>query len=114
MTTPGSILLGNHGQCFECGHEHAAGDRCLSFRFTPEYFESITADAGGRGARCAFGRVRLPPARELSPLVAHACATRTRLSSSRSGPRKNGMDLFADGVWQELAISIAARIVAVD
>src|ERR1700704_3907334 len=37
MMTPGSLLLGSPGQCFECGHEHDVGDRCLSFRFTPEY-----------------------------------------------------------------------------
>jgi AraC family transcriptional regulator len=36
MMTPGSLLLGSPGQCFECGHEHGVGDRCLSFRFTPE------------------------------------------------------------------------------
>src|SRR5262249_5488679 len=116
MMTPGSVLLGNHGQCFECGHEHAEGDRCLSFRFTPEYFESITADAGGRGASRALGRVRLPPARDLSPLVAQACAARARLSpfsarpSSRpsDGPkrvacnaRNNDVDVCADGVWEE-------------
>src|SRR5881392_2976000 len=26
LMTPGSFLLGNAGQCFECGHEHAAGE----------------------------------------------------------------------------------------
>src|SRR4029450_8887895 len=26
---PGSLLLGNAGACFECGHEHGTGDRCL-------------------------------------------------------------------------------------
>ena len=29
LMTPGSLLLGNAGQSFECGHEHGAGDRCL-------------------------------------------------------------------------------------
>src|SRR2546430_5544229 len=32
LMTPGSLLLGNAGQCFECGHEHGLGDRCLSDR----------------------------------------------------------------------------------
>jgi AraC family transcriptional regulator len=27
LMTPGSLLLGNAGQSFEVGHEHAAGDR---------------------------------------------------------------------------------------
>src|SRR5512145_3298412 len=44
---PGSVLLGNPRQCFECGHEHAAGDRCLAFTFSPEYFERVAFDAGG-------------------------------------------------------------------
>src|SRR5580765_7041839 len=38
MLTPGSLLLGNPGQCFECGHEHAIGDRCIAFRYAPELF----------------------------------------------------------------------------
>src|SRR5262245_29151823 len=29
LMTPGSLVLGNSGQSFECGHEHGAGDRCL-------------------------------------------------------------------------------------
>ena len=33
---PGAFLLGNAGACFECGHEHATGDRCVSFQFAPE------------------------------------------------------------------------------
>lgn len=48
--TPGSVLLGSAGQYFECGHQHGAGDRCLSFQYVPEYFETLTADAGVRGA----------------------------------------------------------------
>jgi AraC family transcriptional regulator len=27
LMTPGSLLLGNAGHCFECGHEHGRGDR---------------------------------------------------------------------------------------
>src|SRR5262249_36175402 len=41
LMTPGSLLLGNPDEPFECGHEHAAGDRCLSFSFAPDYFESV-------------------------------------------------------------------------
>src|SRR5262249_18619896 len=26
LLTPGSLLLGNAGECFECGHRHAPGD----------------------------------------------------------------------------------------
>jgi hypothetical protein len=31
LMMPGSLLLGNAGAPFECGHEHGTGDRCLSF-----------------------------------------------------------------------------------
>src|SRR5690242_7557173 len=37
--TPGSLLLGDHAECYECGHEHGEGDRCVAFRFTPALFE---------------------------------------------------------------------------
>src|SRR5262249_40857385 len=64
-----------------------------------EYFESIASDARARGARKAFGLVRLPPARELSPLVAQACAAVHRSAG--------------DG-WEELGVRLAARAVQFD
>ena len=68
---PGAILLGNHGQCFECGHEHAPGDRCLSFLFEPDCFETIlSAIPGARAA--AFPIARLPPLAALTPVIAQA------------------------------------------
>ena len=33
LLTPGSLLLGNARECFECGHEHGTGDRCLAFAY---------------------------------------------------------------------------------
>jgi AraC family transcriptional regulator len=74
LMAPGSLLLGNAGDFFECGHEHGTGDRCLSFWYAPEYFESLAADAGIRGTRPALRAQRLPPLRALAPLVARACA----------------------------------------
>src|SRR5438105_5386944 len=70
MLTPGSLLLGAPGQCFECGHEHAAGDRCVAFRYAPEFFDEI---AGGRRFRASH----LPPLPELSPLATRAAAGAT-------------------------------------
>ena len=99
MMTPGSLLLGSPGQCFECGHEHGVGDRCLSFHFTPEYFETITAGAGARGSPHRFRSLRLPPGRALSPVIADACAA---LAGS------------TDVAWEELGIRLAARAVQVD
>jgi AraC family transcriptional regulator len=105
LMTPGSLMLGNFGQSFECGHEHGAGDRCLSFHYDPDYFESLAADAAqerrGRsslGVRPEFPVLRLPPLRALSVVVARACAA---LAGS---PNLS---------WEELSIQVAARAVQV-
>lgn len=75
VLSPGALLLGNPGACFECGHEHAGGDRCLSFHYSAEHFEAIVADMPGvRSA--AFAVPRLPPVPALMPLLAAAEAAR--------------------------------------
>jgi AraC family transcriptional regulator len=99
LMTPGSLLLGNAGQGFEVGHEHAAGDRCLSFQFAPEYFERIASDAGVKKSDRGFRVLRLPPLRELSPLIARARA---------------GLEYSADTPWEELSIELAAATVRVE
>src|SRR4029453_3733708 len=67
----GSLLLGNAGSCFECGHEHAQGDRCLAFHFAPVFFEGIAA--GTLGIRkTTFSCASVPPASELAGLLAEA------------------------------------------
>lgn len=99
LMTPGSLLLGSPGQCFECGHEHAVGDRCLSFAFSPEYFEAITRGVRAHENRRAFRSLRLPPLRPLSPVIADACA-------GLAGPT---------GVaWEELGVRLAVRAVKLD
>jgi AraC-like DNA-binding protein len=67
---PGSFLLGNHRACFECGHEHAQGDRCLSFRFEPEHFEALAAGAGAHSS--SFAAPSLPPLPQFARLFADA------------------------------------------
>ena len=60
---PGALMLGNPGACFECGHEHGVGDRCLSFHFDPEFFEEIVASVPGtrrRGKRRRSNPRRAP------------------------------------------------------
>src|SRR4051812_10117499 len=47
LLAAGTVLLGNEGECFECGHEHAAGDRCLAFHYAPEHLEAIVAAVPG-------------------------------------------------------------------
>jgi AraC-like DNA-binding protein len=89
---PGAILLGNHGQCFECGHEHAPGDRCLSFQFEPDCFESIlSAVPGTRTA--AFPVARLPPLATLTPVIAAA-------------------ELAEPGGVEDVAFDLAGRVVS--
>ena len=96
LMTPGSLLLGSQGQYFECGHEHAAGDRCLSFRYSLPRFEAITNEVPGRGRRPGFGLLRLPPLRPLSPVIARANAA---------------LAAAADGSWEELSVVLAGRAV---
>ena len=71
VLAPGSLLLGNRGGCFECGHEHAAGDRCLAFQFAPAWLEGIVAVVPG-ARRLDFARSHLPPLPTLAGLVAEA------------------------------------------
>jgi len=67
LMTPGSLLLGNAGDCFECGHEHGVGDRCVAFAFSREYFEGMAGDR-------TFRVPRVPALRGVSPVVARASA----------------------------------------
>ncbi len=92
LMTPGSVLLATEGQCFECRHDHVTGDRCLSFGYTTEYFEGLTGERRARDLRV----VRLPPLRDLSPLVARACAA---------------VEGDADVAWEELSVELGARVV---
>jgi AraC-like DNA-binding protein len=99
LMTPGSLLLGNAGHNFEVGHEHASGDRCLSFHFGPEYFERIARDTGVKKSERGFRMLRLPPLRELSSLIARARA---------------GLEYSADTPWEELSVKLAAATVRVE
>jgi AraC family transcriptional regulator len=75
VLAPGALLLGNDRQCFQCGHEHAAGDRCLSFHFTREFLEAVvTAVPGAR--RAVFTQAHVPPMPALIPVLAAAEAAR--------------------------------------
>jgi AraC-like DNA-binding protein len=92
LLAPGSLLLGNAGQAYQCGHEHAKGDRCISFSYTPEYFERLTADAGAGMFRVAA----LPAVRATSREVARACA----------GVAGNDSN---EAAWEELGVRLAVE-----
>ncbi|TIS63236.1 MAG: helix-turn-helix transcriptional regulator, partial [Mesorhizobium sp.] len=96
MLAPGAILLGNPGACYECGHEHGAGDRCLSFHFSPAYMERVAAAVPG-AKRLGFAGPRLPPLPALASLLAQAEA------AANAG----------DGeVFEELGLRIAGAVVS--
>jgi AraC-like DNA-binding protein len=69
LLAPGAVLLGNLGHCFECGHEHGIGDRCVSVHLAPEYWEDIVA-AVPSARTATFALPRLPPLPSLEPLIA--------------------------------------------
>jgi AraC-like DNA-binding protein len=68
LLAPGAVLLGNEGECFECGHEHGRGDRCLSVQFDGACWQQIVAAVpGARSIR--FELPRLPPLPRLLPYI---------------------------------------------
>lgn len=93
LLAPGAILLGNQGACFECGHEHAAGDRCIAFHFEPELLEDVAASVPG-ARRLTFARSHLPPSRALDALAA-------------------GIQMAADDIaYEEIAVRLAGAVYA--
>lgn len=108
LMSPGSLVLGNAGDRFECGHEHAHGDRCLAFWYAPEYFERLAAGAGAR--KLNFPALRMPPLRELSPLTARAIATFSTYHCGRDDHGAAG-NIGADSAWEEISVDLAVRAI---
>jgi AraC family transcriptional regulator len=96
LMTPNSVMLGSPGLCFECGHEHAAGDRCVSFWYAADLIERLASDLGG-DCRQPLGVPRLPPLRALAPVVAASAANITG---------------SADLPWEDLGVELAASAIA--
>lgn len=126
LMTPGALLLGNARQYFKCGHEHGVGDRCIAFAYEPEHFERLASETGMRGRRARFSGLRVPPVRELSGLIARACA---RLAESDDRAIGRGKSTFTPGAeklasspldlasvpnagapeWEEIGVELAGR-----
>jgi AraC-like DNA-binding protein len=70
LMSSGAIMLGSFGHSFECSHQHGEGDRCLSFQFTRELFDTVARDAGA--TRADFDHDRMPPLRALAPVAVRA------------------------------------------
>jgi AraC-like DNA-binding protein len=71
LLTPGALMLGAPGVCFECGHEHGTGDRCLAFHYRPDLWETLVAAIAGV-KRAELAQPQLPPLETLAPLFAEA------------------------------------------
>jgi AraC family transcriptional regulator len=93
---PGALLFGNNGGCFECGHAHGIGDRCISLNVHEEQFSEIAA-AVASTSRFRFSAPSLPPSLKTLPVIALMEA----LSSTSSWLRS-----------EELALRIIDRVIA--
>jgi AraC family transcriptional regulator len=93
---PGALLLGNNGRCFECGHAHGVGDRCVSLNVRAELFGEIAAGAAATG-RFRFPVASLPPTPGSLPIFAGLEALRAAAS------RRQG---------EELALRLVERVIA--
>jgi AraC family transcriptional regulator len=92
---PGALLLGNNGSCFECGHAHGIGDRCISLNVHEEPFSEIAAAATST-SRFRFSAPSLPPSLNALPVIAHMEALSCAPYSLRS---------------DELALRIVERVI---
>jgi AraC family transcriptional regulator len=92
---PGALLLGNNGACFECGHAHGIGDRCVSLNVHEEAFSEVAATMGST-SRFRFSAPSLPPSPRTLPVIAHMEALSYTPPSLRS---------------DDLALRIIARVI---
>lgn len=92
---PGALMLGEAGTCYECGHSHSTGDRCLAFRFDPGHFAELADEIGG--GRFRLARPMLPALPELAPVAAEIAAA----AAGRGGL-----------AVEELGLRLAEKVVA--
>jgi AraC family transcriptional regulator len=64
---PGAFLLGSAGACYECGHEHSHGDRCVAMHIDRELFAEIASGSSGSN-RCEFRTAMLPAVPDLASI----------------------------------------------
>jgi len=93
---PGALLLGNSGSCFECGHAHGVGDRCISLNVRDDLFGEIAAAAAST-SRFRFSAPSLPPSPKALPVVALMEALSLRAPALRR---------------EELVLGLVERVVA--
>lgn len=96
---PGAFLLGNADTCFECGHDHGVGDRCIAFHLAPSYFDEVAAGSAGRGGY-RFSVAMLPAMQKALPWLARVQA---RAARSEALEMDEMVPLFVAAVVDTLA-----------
>ncbi|PJI42438.1 helix-turn-helix domain-containing protein [Ferrovibrio sp.] len=100
---PGAVMLGNFGACYECGHDHGSGDRCVSLQFSPALFEEIAASTAG-SSRFRFTAAMLPALKSLyRPMAEMAALAANTQTPNRMTPNHMAVE--------ELAIDMAEAVV---
>jgi AraC-like DNA-binding protein len=100
---PGAVMLGNVGACYECGHDHGSGDRCVSLHFSPALFEEIAASMAG-SSRFRFTAAMLPALKPLNRPMAEIAA----LAANTATPDRMAPNHMA---VEELAIDMAETVI---
>lgn len=102
LLAPGMTLTGNAGQCFECGHNHSRGDRCLSFTYDCKFAEQVVRGVAGV-TDLDFRHPVLPPSPDLIALVSprpraafeEAAVTILAMTAARQAGMTGGHDVPA-------------------
>jgi AraC-like DNA-binding protein len=97
LMQPGAFVLGRPGACYECGHEHGVGDRCIIVHFSQGLFEQIAATATGSH------RFRFPVAS--LPTMARTARHIVELEAFAAGGRRLA--------GEELALWLAGSAIAI-
>ncbi|MCA3260815.1 MAG: helix-turn-helix transcriptional regulator [Telmatospirillum sp.] len=99
---PGALLLGNAGAGFECGHDHSAGDRCISFQISADAFEEVAASIACR-SRFRFPVAMLPASNGRLPLLA-------RIENFAAKADPLALDAFAYGLAEDAIAAASGQV----
>lgn len=99
---PGALLLGNAGTGFECGHDHSAGDRCISFQISADAFEEVAASVARR-SRFRFPVAMLPASNGRLPLLA-------RIENFAEKADPLALDAFAYGLAEDAIVATSGLV----
>jgi hypothetical protein len=95
LMTSGSLMLGNEGDCFVCGHQHGEGDRCCRSGTRPITSSGWRPMPGAQPKGSRFQRARCRRCR---------CCRRWLRAQARA-PSVSVVP------WEELAVTLAVRTV---